>query len=355
MPFHHLPNEIILQINDNLGRANHRSMLARTSRELFCLLQQPLHQYNIDHQHCSGLIWSVQNQRVAKSIYFLGLPRMNVNSRDKDGCTPLHIAAMQENGHYMMRVLVTRKDINVNATDNSGRTPFSYAAASNNILSLTMLLERDDIDVNLQDTNNESPLHFAVWSRDRCRVVKKILDDPRTLPNQESSDGDFPLSTVALINDMKLLNVFMTAERTDINFDCQSHRGPSPLQIALFYERENFATQLLQVPGLNLNCVYYFRMTPLILAVYLRGLRFMRCLLRYPGIEFNHQDAFGKTAAMTAAQLKNIGALELLLAKEEVDVNCRCVFGQTMLDYARSGDDPEVMSIIKASGRFKEL
>ena len=278
-----------------------------------------------------------------------------MNSRDKDGCTPLHIAAMQENGHYMMRILVTRKDINVNATDNSGRTPLPYAAANNNILSLTMLLECNDIDVNLQDTNNESPLHFAVWSRDRYRAVKKILDDPRTLPNKESSNGDFPLSTVALINDMNLLNVFMTEERTDINFDCQSHGGRSPLQITLYYEHGNFAIQLLQVPGLSLNCVYSFRMTPLILAVYLRGLGFMRCLLRYPGIEFNHQDEFGKTAVMTAAQLKNIGALELLLAKEEIDVNCRCIFGQTMLDYARSCDDPEVTSIIKASGRFKGL
>ena len=355
MPFHKLPNEIVLEINDNLECANHRSMLARTSRGLYHILYRPLHQYNIDHQHCSGLIWSARHQKIAKSIYFLGLPRVNVNSCDEDGRTSLHVAAMQEDGHYIMRILVTRKDINVNAIDNYGRTPLSYAAASENIFSLTMLLERHDINVNLPDKHHETPLHFAVSSSGGYLAVKKLLVDLRTLPNKESSDGQYPLSIVAFKGDMKLLNIFMAAKRTDINFDCRSRGCGSPLQVALLCGHESFAIQLLQAPGLNLNSVHYYHTTPLILGIYLSGLDFMRCLLRNSGIEFNHQDMAGNTAVMTAAKRENIGALEMLLAKEEVDVDRRCILGKSVLDYARSCDNPKVMSIIKASGRFKDL
>lgn len=80
-----------------------------------------------------------------------------------------------------------------------------------------------------------------------------------------------------------------------------------------------------------------------------KGSDFVHYLLRYPGIEFNHEAMVGRTAVMIAAQLKNIGGLEMLLAKEEADVNCWCILGKTVVDYARSCDDPGVISMIKAS------
>ena len=59
---------------------------------------------------------------VTKSFSFLLLPRVDINSRGGDGQTSLQIAAMQKNGHYMTRILVAQKDIDINAVDNSGRT-----------------------------------------------------------------------------------------------------------------------------------------------------------------------------------------------------------------------------------------
>lgn len=213
-----------------------------------------------------------------------------------------------------------------------------------------MLLEHHDIDVNLPDANSEAPLHFTVQPAGAHWAVKRLLEDSRTLPNKQSGNKHFPLSIVAFRGDMELLNFFMTADRTDINFDCWSPACPPPLQKALLAGHECFAIQLLQAPGLNLNSIFYYQMTPLMLGLHLEGSDFVCYLLRYPGIEFNHEDMVGRTAVMIAAQLKNIDGLEMLLAKEEVDVNCWCVLGKTMLDYARSCDDPEVISVIKASG-----
>lgn len=278
-----------------------------------------------------------------------------MNSRDEEGRTSLHAAAMQKDGHYMTRILVSQKNININAVDKSGRTPLFYAVSSGNISSFTMLLERHDIDVNLPDANGETPLHFAVQPAGAHWAVKRLLEDSRTLPNKQSGKYNFPLSIVALRGDMELLDIFMTADRTDIDFDCQAFVCPPPLQKALLAGHGHFATRLLQAPGLNLNSRRYFRMTPLMLGLHLEGSDFVRYLLRYPGIEFNHQDMVGRTAVMIAAQMENINGLEMLLAKEEVDLNRQCFLGKTILDHARSCDNPEIISVIKASGRFKDL
>ncbi|ODM21127.1 hypothetical protein SI65_04180 [Aspergillus cristatus] len=261
---------------------------------------------------------------------------------------------MQKDGHYMIRILVNQKNINFNAADNYGRTPLSYVVSNGNIFSLVMLLWCHDIDVNLPDVNGETPLHFTVYSAGAHWAVERLLKDSRTLPNKQSTNG-FPLSIVAFRGDMRLLNIFMTADRSDIDFDCRSDAFPPPLQNALLCMHERFAIRLLQAPGLNLNSIFYYQMTPLMLGLHLKGSDFMRYLLRYPGIEFNHEDMVGRTAVMIAAQVKNIDGLKMLLVKEEVDMNHWCALGKTVLDYARSSDDPEVISVIKACGRFKDL
>lgn len=96
-------------------------------------------------------------------------------------------------------------------------------------------------------------------------------------------------------------------------------------------------------------------MTPLIHGLFFDRLDFVRSLLKKPGIDLNHQDIFGRTALMNAAMLGNIGGLEMLLTEQKVDVNLKCNAGNTVLDYARACENPEALSVIKASARFKEL
>ena len=353
MPFHDLPNEILLEINNNLGCANHRSMLARTSRGLYHLLYRPLYQYNIDHQHCSGLIWSVRHLKIAKNIFFLGLPRVNVNSRDQKEQTSLHVAAMQDDGHYMVRILVTQEGINFNAVDKFGRTPLYDAVLSENIFSLQMLLGRYDIDVNFPDSRGFTPLHHAVMTENKP-AVKKLLADQRTLPNKQAKLGRaFPLTFAATGGDPEMLSIFLRAARTDINSRCRGGLiAPFPLATALTNKHESFSLRMLHAPGLDLNEIHALGMTPLQLGIHFDQMKFVHELLSRPGIELNRQGTDGKTAVMTAALNKNTTALKILLAKLEVDVSIQCGRGYTVLDYAKGCNDTEILSIVKPSGRF---
>ena len=120
-----------------------------------------------------------------------------------------------------------------------------------------MFLECHDIDVNFPYLNGTTPLHFAVFSN-ACWAVKLILEDPRTLPNEQEGSGLFPLSIAVLTQNLELLDIFMKVERTDIDFDCQSPDWGTPLQIATHLQREHSSLWLLQVPGIDFNNASYY-------------------------------------------------------------------------------------------------
>lgn len=63
---------------------------------------------------------------------------MNVEATDKDGWTPLYLAA--KNGHEAIVQLLLEKEANVEATDKDGRTPL-YLAESRGHAAVVNLLQ----------------------------------------------------------------------------------------------------------------------------------------------------------------------------------------------------------------------
>ena len=51
--------------------------------------------------------------------------KADVNAKDENGNTPLHIAA--EKGHENMAELLLANNAEINAKDNNGRTPLAWA------------------------------------------------------------------------------------------------------------------------------------------------------------------------------------------------------------------------------------
>jgi hypothetical protein len=90
-----------------------------------------------------------------------------VNTRDRAGSTPLHLAA--EKGSLEIARLLLDHKANVNATNEDGRTPLHYASLSSNTAVLKLLLA-NHAEVNPRDhrpgRGGRTPLHYAAsWRR----------------------------------------------------------------------------------------------------------------------------------------------------------------------------------------------
>jgi ankyrin repeat protein len=82
----------------------------------------------------------------------------DVNAKDEEGLTPLHLAASW--GHKEVAELLIGKCADVNAKDIDGWTPLHDAAATGH-KEITELLIAEGADVNETDGSGETPLDYA--------------------------------------------------------------------------------------------------------------------------------------------------------------------------------------------------
>ena len=86
----------------------------------------------------------------------------DVNAKDKDERTPLHLAAQY--GHTeIVELLLKKESIDVNAKNKYGQTPLHHAAWEDHTAIVELLLKKKSIDVNAKDEYDQTPLHSAAW------------------------------------------------------------------------------------------------------------------------------------------------------------------------------------------------
>nr|XP_020471416.1 ankyrin repeat domain-containing protein 27 isoform X2 [Monopterus albus] len=83
---------------------------------------------------------------------------LNVNSRNTDGFTPLHVAALH--GHLALATLLIRHGANVNARTNQSATPLHLASQNSHVQMVRFLLECN-AKLNKKDHYGNTPLMHA--------------------------------------------------------------------------------------------------------------------------------------------------------------------------------------------------
>lgn len=101
------------------------------------------------------------------------LNHFSVDKRDKEGNTPLILAARRCQTEKVLTLLA--KDADINATDNNGTTPLLWAVMCGQTEMVQLLLIHD-ADVNATDNNGNTPLIWAVMSG-RAEMVRILLDN----------------------------------------------------------------------------------------------------------------------------------------------------------------------------------
>src|SRR3984957_6983281 len=167
------------------------------------------------------------------------------DSKGRDGKSPLSISA--ENGHEaVVKLFLTRDDVDANSKDSIGWTPLSWAASNGHQAVVKLFLARDDVDANSKDSIGRTPLSFAA-QRGHKAVVKLFLARDDVDANSKDFFGRTPLSFAAQRGDEAMVKLFLT--RDDVDANSKESNGRTPLSwaaemgheavVKLFLARDN--------------------------------------------------------------------------------------------------------------------
>ena len=175
---------------------------------------------------------------------------VDVNAKNHDGVTPLHMAALSNSQTCTM---LLKRGANVNSTTNYGYTPLQYAAKNGcykacrllyriegtNVKGRTVYHLNEKLNVNSQNYYKETALHLAINTRDavimhskkkwpfnRCtdrytKIVKFLLNMGADV-NLQNYDGDTPLHLAAKY-EMEYIVKLLLHYNADVNITNKKH------------------------------------------------------------------------------------------------------------------------------------
>lgn len=168
---------------------------------------------------------------------------------DERGRTPLHLAATV--GDEPLLLLLVRAGAAVGAKDKNGTTPLHLAASYGNSAAIEWLLAHG-AEVNAQDNKGETPLHAAV-RRVRKSAVEELVAGGAAV-NAASRHGTTALHVAATGGpDAAEVDALMTAISAvllehEANVNARDLDGHTPLDLALREKRTQLA-ELLRSRG----------------------------------------------------------------------------------------------------------
>lgn len=231
-----------------------------------------------------------------------------------------------EHGHVEVMERLLRLRGSVDSRDDEGCTPLHFAVRSGHQSALQTLLNAG-ADPSAQDRYGQAPLYEAV--RGGLADVAQTLLDAGASPNcHDSIYTSTPLHEAARGDQVRMKEVLIGA---GADVDALNERGRTPLHVAASYGHAGFAEALLDA-GADVNRQDHDGQTPLHGPAFFQHLDCIALLIRSGG-DVNVRDGEGNTPLHVAASMNRDRAAELLLdAGAEVEAVNR--EGLTPLDLA---------------------
>ena len=132
-----------------------------------------------DNDQNISLIDAVKNQDIER-VNILINKGANVNLKDFNGRTPLHIASILGNVN-IVKSLLAKDAIDVNAVDNLEayqQTALHLATINGYCDIVELLLTAPEVNVNAKNRFKQTPLHLAVIEPEKEKCVEALLAAP---------------------------------------------------------------------------------------------------------------------------------------------------------------------------------
>ena len=211
------------------------------------------------------------------------------------------------------------------------KSPLSWAVQNNHTDIVRLLLSREDIQPDLLDSEGRTPLYSACDSGNE-EVVGLLLERGVAVdPNfRKPWDTFSPLTVAAFHAHEGVVKLLLT--RNDIDPNTRSHGGQTALSIAASGGHEEVVKLLLAWGPIDLNSTDSLHRRSALGHAACKGHKgVVELLLACEGIEPNHIDVDGQTALAIAAERGYIDIVRVLLDREDIDPLPRDIWGRSAL------------------------
>ena len=232
-----------------------------------------------------------------------------INERDDNGNTPLHLAVRYDQTEIVSQLL-SYFDIDVNAVNNNGETPFFVSARYAGLLSFSLLKEKNP-DPFIIPENKQTLLHASAMSinKESSQVLAKILETfPDIKINQTDSWHMPPLHLAAKTGNVKSLEILIK-HGSDITL--RDGLGRTALHWAAEIGNLEVSKVLIKnnVP-INVKCINSG--TALHLASIANRINIIK-LLKDSGADLTIKDSKSKTALRYALEFNHKEIIQILI------------------------------------------
>ena len=156
-----------------------------------------------------------------------------------------YVAAL---GHLSLaKYLISKRPQNLQAKDEQGCTPLHIAVLAGHV-KVSKLLLRHSIDFDIRDIEGNNLLHMASW-KGRFEVAQMILEHDsavKALVNTRNQNGQTPLHTASEYDQTSVVEILL---KSGADVDAQDNRKLTPLLCALGPVGSGEAAQLLLEHG----------------------------------------------------------------------------------------------------------
>ena len=374
MSFLSLPNEIILQIAEDLPPTQLNSLL-RVNRRLANLISHVLLEslfrtrspdlgalalFNAAERNDwrvvkrlvdrgiftfagNGLLLNhaveqTRSERVVATLLAYGVEADTwIQGGGRVRKTPLCIA-VDLSCRDIARLLLGRKDVDPNGR--GGGAPLIAAVRKNDISMARLLLSNPLTKVNPTDVNEDAPLQIAL-EEEYLEMVLLLIVDKRIDVNATFNTGWSPLHLAASKGNETIVRVLLSDPNICVN--AQNHRGWTPLHQAIDGNFVVIARILLSDERLDVNMGPPYHRTALHLAVQNENLTLVQLLLNDERTKVNFGPPYHLTPLHYAAQQGALDILSHLLQDPRIDVNAADGYNRTPLHLAAATANEETL------------
>ena len=236
--------------------------------------------------------------------------RVDVNEKDKDGQTPLHLAAKKGHAEVVRMLFAFKAD--VSEKDAQGESPLHGAAEKGHPQVARMLITKLNADVNEQDNDGWTPLHWAARHGDTAFVRMLISEFKAKVDPPTKQKGSTPLHVAAENGHPKVARLLIMEFKADLS--AKDNKGKTPLHKAAIYGQPAIVKLFIDEFNPDLNARDNEGRTPLHRAAE-KGTTKVVKLLVDAGADVNRKDKGGYTPLERAAEKGYYSQLEAFLKR----------------------------------------
>ena len=196
------------------------------------------HPYSYDTPlHCAAASSFAKRKGVVETLYRKGA---NLNDKNKDLLTPLHLAA--DKSHYDVVEVLLKNGAKVNALDNAGQTALHRCARADNVQAVRILLNFG-ADLSIVSLQGYTAAQLAASDG----VAKLLAEEPTgsSSPAAAGTDVEYQLLEAAKAGDLELVKKIVSDHPHIVNCRDLDGRHSTPLHFAAGYNRVGVVEFLL--------------------------------------------------------------------------------------------------------------